>query len=56
MVFGGWLEGSQKDILLGQVLGSAQDRQKSDLQCQKRSNSPLVLKVLHLLLHALLRQ
>ena len=30
VVFGGWLEGSQKDFLLGQVLGGAQGCQKSD--------------------------
>ena len=30
MVFGGWLEGSQKDFWFGQVLGGAQGRQKSD--------------------------
>ena len=30
VVFGGWFEGSQKDFWFEQVLGGAQDRQKSD--------------------------
>ena len=30
MVFGGWLEGSQKDFWFGQVLRGAHDRQKPD--------------------------
>ena len=40
MVFGGCLEGSQKDFWFGQVLRGAHDRQKSDPHRQKRQKSP----------------